>query len=79
MNILWFSEIRWDYLKTRKQHLLSLFPKEDKILFIQPLSLSKNKFPIEHPKNIINKTVPIFRRGNRILIKIAKFSIIRIS
>tara|TARA_B100001964_G_scaffold245393_1_gene332047 strand:+ start:711 stop:1820 length:1110 start_codon:yes stop_codon:yes gene_type:complete len=78
MNILWFSEIRWDYLKTRKQHLLSLFPNEDKILFIQPLSLSKNKFPIEHPKNIINKTVPIFRRGNRTLIKIAKFSIIRI-
>ena len=44
MNTIWFSEIRWDYLRTRKQHLLSYFPNGDSILFIQPLSLSNRKY-----------------------------------
>ena len=42
MIIYWFSEIKWDYLKTRKQQILSLFPKSDIIYFIEPISkLSK--------------------------------------
>ena len=78
MNIIWFSEIRWDYLKTRKQHLLSHFPSKDNILFIQPYNFSKKKYLKSVPKNIVCKTVPIFRGGNRLLILLSNRSFIRL-
>jgi hypothetical protein len=77
MNIVWFSEIRWDYLKTRKQHLLNNFPKEDSILFIQPFNLSKDRKQILKNSNIICKTVPIFRGGNPISDFCSKITIVR--
>lgn len=77
MNIVWFSEIRWDYLKTRKQHLLNNFPKEDSILFIQPLNLTKDRKQILRNTNIICKTVPIFRRGNFISDFCSKIPLLR--
>ena len=52
MNIIWFSEIRWDYLFTRKQHILSLFPKKDNILFVQPFNFLKKESIRSVPENI---------------------------
>ncbi|NTU54006.1 MAG: glycosyltransferase family 1 protein [Chlorobiaceae bacterium] len=40
-DLVWFSEIQWDFLSTRKQHLLTRFPEEWRILFIQPLTLGR--------------------------------------
>ena len=34
MKIIWFSEIKWSYLRTRKQHILANFNDSDEILFI---------------------------------------------
>ena len=31
MKIIWFSEIKWRYLKTRKHPILSKFPETDEI------------------------------------------------
>tara|TARA_B100000959_G_C14978859_1_gene622628 strand:+ start:1801 stop:2913 length:1113 start_codon:yes stop_codon:yes gene_type:complete len=78
MNIIWFSEIRWDYLYTRKQHLLSLFPKKDNILFIQPFNFLKKESTRSIPENIICKTFPIFRRGNPLSIRCSNNYIFRI-
>ena len=59
MKIIWFSEIKWSYLRTRKQHILSNFDNADEILFIEPLSFNlKNKFNISIEKNIKYITVP---------------------
>tara|TARA_X000001036_G_scaffold16926_1_gene14143 strand:- start:341 stop:1465 length:1125 start_codon:yes stop_codon:yes gene_type:complete len=59
MKIIWFSEIKWSYLRTRKQHILSNFDKDDEILFIEPLSFNlKNKFNISIEKNIKYITIP---------------------
>ena len=33
MKIIWFSEIKWSYLRTRKQHILANFDDSDEILF----------------------------------------------
>ncbi|MBC8196250.1 MAG: hypothetical protein H8E60_00030 [Candidatus Marinimicrobia bacterium] len=77
MNIVWFSEIRWDYLKTRKQHLLSQFPEGDKILFIQPFNLTKTEKSKFIPSNISCITVPIFRRGNRLSNIFSKYLLFR--
>ena len=78
MNIIWFSEIRWDYLFTRKQHLLSLFPKKDNILFIQPFNFLKKESTRSVPENIYCKTLPIFRRGNPLSIRFSNNYIFRI-
>lgn len=59
MKIIWFSEIKWSYLRTRKQHILSNFDKDDEILFVEPLSFNlKNKFNISIEKNIKYITIP---------------------
>jgi len=59
MKIIWFSEIKWSYLKTRKQHILSNFSNSDEILFIEPVSFNlKNKFNISIEKNINYVTIP---------------------
>ncbi len=50
MNIIWFSEIRWDYLFTRKQHILSLFPKKDNILFHNKVQLTLDLFDNHNQK-----------------------------
>jgi len=59
MKIIWFSEIKWSYLRTRKQHILSKFKNSDEILFVEPLSLNlKNKFNISIEKNVRYVTIP---------------------
>uniref|UniRef100_Q3APG2 Glycosyl transferase, group 1 family protein n=1 Tax=Chlorobium chlorochromatii (strain CaD3) TaxID=340177 RepID=Q3APG2_CHLCH len=40
-KLLWFSEIQWDFLSTRKQRLLARFPDEWHILFIEPFTLGR--------------------------------------
>ncbi len=40
-RLLWFSEIQWDFLSTRKQRLLCRFPENWSILFIEPYTLGR--------------------------------------
>ena len=62
MIIYWFSEIKWDYLKTRKQQILSLFPKSDTIIFIEPISrLIKNNYTFQNNDPVYNLTIPHLR------------------
>jgi len=65
MKIIWFSEIKWSYLRTRKQHILANFNDSDEILFIEPISFNlKNKFNISIEKNIKYITVPQFQNSD---------------
>lgn len=79
MNIIWLSEIKWNYLKTRKQQIISRFPDDSSILFIEPISkkLSNNYYPIEfsHVKAV---TIPQLRSvRNRLSNKILSYLFIR--
>ena len=79
MNIIWFSEIKWNYLKTRKQQIISRFPDNSSVLYIEPISkkLSNNYSPIDY-NHIKAVTIPQLRSvSNRLLNKILSFSFIR--
>ncbi|NMW20355.1 MAG: glycosyltransferase [Chlorobiaceae bacterium] len=39
--LVWFSEIQWDFLSTRKQRILGRFPGNWRILFIEPYTLGR--------------------------------------
>ena len=41
IDLIWFSEIQWDFLSTRKQRLLARFPAEWRILFIEPFAVGR--------------------------------------
>jgi glycosyltransferase involved in cell wall biosynthesis len=43
VRLVWFSEIQWDFLSTRKQRLLQRFPEEWRILFIEPFTLGRQQ------------------------------------
>ena len=79
MNIIWLSEIKWNYLKTRKQQIISRFPDDSSILFIEPISkkLSNNFYPIEY-SHVKAVTIPQLRSvSNRLSNKILSFTFIR--
>ncbi|MEI6691420.1 MAG: glycosyltransferase [Chlorobium sp.] len=40
-SLVWFSEIQWDFLSTRKQRLLARFPENWRILFIEPYTIGR--------------------------------------
>ncbi len=43
VQLVWFSEIQWDFLSTRKQRLLQRFPGSWGILFIEPFALGRRQ------------------------------------
>jgi len=61
-RLIWFSEIKWDYLVTRKQQILNRFPQDIKILFIEPFVLGKQQhwLPKRHG-NITVITIPFLK------------------
>ena len=62
MKIIWFSEIKWHYLKTRKQQILSKFPDTDEIYFIEPLSsYLNNNFKYKNDAHIRFISIPQFQ------------------
>jgi len=62
MKILFLAEIKWRYLRTRKQQILRRFPKDWQILFIEPYAVGKdNRFRPQREENIVYLTVPYFK------------------
>ncbi|MEI8031766.1 MAG: glycosyltransferase [Chlorobiaceae bacterium] len=41
-RLVWFSEIQWDFLSTRKQRLLGRFSDRWRVLFIEPYALGRS-------------------------------------
>lgn len=80
MNIICFSDIYWDFLWQRHQHILTRFPLTWKILFLEPPSFrairedTKRIFP-RKIRNIILISLPLipFFEKNKILRIIADF------
>lgn len=62
MKIVWFSEIKWSYLKTRKQQIISRFPVDWNILFIEPyVKQHKNDYNPVEINNLVHVTVPFIK------------------
>lgn len=62
MKIIFFSEIKWQYLRTRKQQIVRRFPADWQILFIEPFTAGKpNSFRLQWDKNVGFVTLPYFK------------------
>ncbi len=62
MTIIFFSEIKWQYLRTRKQQIIRRFPQNWQILFIEPFTVGKpNSFRLQWDKNVGFVTLPYFK------------------
>ena len=62
MTIIFFSEIKWQYLRTRKQQIVRRFPADWQILFIEPYTAGKpNSLRLQWDKNIGFVTLPYFK------------------
>ena len=71
MNIIWFSEIKWDYLKTRKQQILSRFPQSSAIYFFEPISKAlPNYYSVRNFDHIRAVTIPQIRSVNSTIVNV---------
>jgi glycosyltransferase involved in cell wall biosynthesis len=62
MHIVFFSEIKWQYLRTRKQQLIRRFPSDWKILFVEPYTVGRsNRFTFRWDGNVCFVTIPYFK------------------
>ena len=63
MTLVWFSEIQWDFLSTRKQRLLQHFPEELRILFVEPVALGRRQhwLPVKRGRVTV-VTVPYLKQ-----------------
>lgn len=62
MKVVWFSEIKWTYLKTRKQQIIENFPPDWEVLFIESFVLGKNnQFQPVRDGRVTYATVPFFK------------------
>lgn len=61
-KLVWFSEIKWDYLRTRKQQILNRFGDDWDILYVEPFKAGGEQhwFP-KRRKNLVVLTIPILK------------------
>jgi glycosyltransferase involved in cell wall biosynthesis len=62
MQIVWFAEIKWDYLKTRKQQIITRKPGNVQILYLEPYTRKRrNQFRLRTEGDIFCATIPFIK------------------
>lgn len=62
MKIVWFSEIKWSYLRTRKQQLILNFPPDWEVLFVENFVFGKkNRYRPGKSGRVVHATIPYFK------------------
>ncbi|MDH3216515.1 MAG: glycosyltransferase [Candidatus Krumholzibacteria bacterium] len=62
MQIMWFSEIKWDYLRTRKQQIISRKPADVQILYLEPYVRGRrNLFRLRTEGDVFCATIPFIK------------------
>jgi len=62
MDIVWFAEIKWDYLKTRKQQIIRRKPSDVRLLYLEPFVKGRvNRFELRRDGDILCATVPFIK------------------
>ena len=62
MQVVWFSEIKWDYLRTRKQQIISRKPADVRLLFLEPyVKGRRNSFRLRTEGDIFCATIPFIK------------------
>lgn len=62
MRLVWFSEIKWTYIKNRHHQLIENFPSEWRILFLETYVVGKaNSFRPRHDGRVTYVTIPFLK------------------
>lgn len=62
IRIICFSEIQWKYVRTRKQQVISRFPKHWRVLFLSSVVKGRpNNFLPQKEGNVVHACVPVFK------------------
>lgn len=62
MNVVWFAEIKWDYLRTRKQQLIRRRPADVDLLFLEPYVRGReNRHALHDVDGIRAATIPFIK------------------
>ncbi|HET6348425.1 MAG TPA: glycosyltransferase [Candidatus Krumholzibacteria bacterium] len=62
MNVVWFAEIKWDYLRTRKQQLIRRRAPGLDILFLEPFVRGReNRYDVRAVDGIRVATIPFIK------------------
>jgi len=62
MDIIWFAEIKWDYLRTRKQQIIRRKPNDIRLLYLEPFVKGRaNRFRLRKEGDIFCATVPFIK------------------
>lgn len=62
MNIVWFAEIKWDYLRTRKQQIISRKPADIDLLYLEPYVKGRaNRFELRREGDLYCATIPFIK------------------
>jgi glycosyltransferase involved in cell wall biosynthesis len=62
MDVVWFAEIKWDYLKTRKQQIIRRKPNDVRLLYLEPYVKGRtNRYGLRREGDIFCATVPFIK------------------
>jgi hypothetical protein len=62
LDLLVLSEVKWNYLRTRKRFLISRFPESTRVFFFQPISFSlPNNFFPRREGNVTFLSTPVLK------------------
>jgi glycosyltransferase involved in cell wall biosynthesis len=62
MHVVWFAEIKWDYLRTRKQQLIRRRPSDIDLVFFEPYARGReNRYRLRDVDGIRVATVPFVK------------------
>ncbi|MEJ2722268.1 MAG: hypothetical protein P8181_14205, partial [bacterium] len=62
MKVVWFSEIKWNYLRTRKQQIITRKPAGVRLLFLEPfVRAARNSYRVRTEGDIFCATVPFLK------------------
>lgn len=68
MQIIWFAEIKWDYLKTRKQQIITRKPADTEVLYLEPYTRGRsNAFQVRTEGNLSIATIPFIKSAPTVL------------
>jgi len=62
MQVIWFAEIKWDYLRTRKQQIIIRKPADVQILYLEPYTRRRrNYFRLRTEGDVFCATIPFIK------------------
>jgi len=62
MRIVWFSEIKWNYLRTRKQQIIGRRPPDVQLVFLEPFVRSaRNTYRVRNEDGVVCATIPFLK------------------